>query len=118
MKKRNKLGLIVLLSLTLVLLMATGVLAEDSTVIADPGTRSLDNIGATVATIVNFIRYIGATVLLGYVYWHTFGLAGSGKNSQKRMANIEALMWTGLAIFIFFAGGALAGVLKGLGSNI
>ncbi len=70
------------------------------------------------STILNITRYVGGAIFLILGNFHAFSLSAAAKNANKRAQAIEALLWTGVAIIIFFGGGALAGMLRGLAQSM
>lgn len=115
---KRKAILILIVALMFIFVLVTVALAEDTSLVQDPGAKSIDDLAKPVGLVVNFIKYIGSTVIVGLGYWHAFGLTASGKNANKRVAAIEALGWTAVGAIVFFGAPSIAGVLKGIGLKI
>lgn len=116
---RKKQYLLLSLTVLFVLIQTGVVLAADSTAdVSIPSTASLTSLGGAVNIVVNFFRYIGGTVLLAFGYYHTFSVSAHAKNASKRAVAIEGLMWTGIAVLIFFMAPYLIGVLRGVGTSV
>jgi len=98
------------------LVLAVG--SDSTAVLADPTTASLTSLGGGVAIFVNFFRYIGGTILLGFGYYHTFSVSAHAKNATKRALAVEGLLWVGISVLLFFMAPYLMGVLKGVGGTI
>jgi len=113
-RKRNILILLIIVSI--VLLHPIAVLADSTDIVEEPDVRNIDEAGKPIAKLVNFLRYIGCTILVGFGYLHTFALGAAAKNANRRAQAIEALGWTALAAVIFFAAPYLLGIFKGISS--
>lgn len=108
-----KLMVILLVLSILVLSIPTVAFAEDVE-IKPLETGKIKDLGNNIYTI---FAAIGSLVFLVFGMWHSFGVASSGKNANKRQQAMEAVGYLLVAVFIFYGIKGIAGVIRWLAES-